>query len=213
MAQAARDFHQLMFDLGYDRYVAQGGDWGSAIAQACARLFPQHCVAIHTNCPTPAPPRGFDAATDLVSDAERQSYERFMTVQNTGRPVTATGMGYTHIQQTRPQSLSYGLNDSPVGLLAWIVEKFRQWSDCSREGGFAAVYTRDELLTNVAIYWFSGSIGSSMRMYYERCATAHALNTVRRRRSGSDRADCLSRSASSCADSLCSLCLGFAASR
>ena len=134
--------------------MAQGGDWGSAIAQACARLFPSHCVAIHLNCPTPVPPRGFDPATDLTP-SERENYTRFMTVQNTGVPVTATGMGYTAIQQTRPQTLSYGLNDSPVGLLAWIVEKFRQWSDCSGPGGFAAVYTREELLTNVMIYWVS----------------------------------------------------------
>lgn len=157
--EVARSFHALMLDLGYADYVAQGGDWGSMTAQSLGRLFPQHCTAIHINMPTAGPPEGFDMLQ--LSPQEAEGLRQSKAFQD-------HGTGYQKIQSTRPQTLSYGLNDSPVGLLAWIVEKFRDWSDCN--GNVESVFTRDELLTNVMIYWVSGSIGSSMRLYYEQFA-------------------------------------------
>merc|ERR1712061_860250 len=82
-----------------------------------------------------------------------------------GAKIQAEGTGYQKIQGTKPQTLSYGLNDSPVGLLAWIVEKLRDWSDCN--GVVESAFTKDEILTNVMVYWLSSSVGSSMRLYYE----------------------------------------------
>lgn len=154
--EVGRTFHTLMMELGYTEYVAQGGDWGSIVVQTLAKLFPKHCKAIHIQVPYAGPPKDFDWST--VSAKEKESLRFAKAFRDYGK-------AYQDIQGTCPQTLSYGLNDSPVGLLAWIVEKFRNWSDCG--GNVESVFTRDELLTNVMIYWVSQSIGSSMRLYYE----------------------------------------------
>jgi pimeloyl-ACP methyl ester carboxylesterase len=144
----------LMTDvLGFDGFLAQGGDRGAFV---CAGLGHRHAPAvrgIHLNMAT-----GIMGAGDEASEDER----RFMQEQMT---FLAREGGYISIQGTRPQTLGVGLNDSPVGLLAWIVEKWRAWSDCN--GDVESCFTKDELLTNVMIYWISATIRPSMHYYYE----------------------------------------------
>ena len=149
---------QLMAGLGYGGYIAQGGDWGAMISTEMGRQDPGHCIGVHLNMVIGMPPAGEGDPKAALSKEERARVERGEAFQN-------DGMGYFHIQSTRPQTLAYGLSDSPAGLAGWIIEKFRSWSDC--EGDLAKCYTRDELLDNIALYWFSGSIGSSTRIYYE----------------------------------------------
>jgi pimeloyl-ACP methyl ester carboxylesterase len=150
----ARAFVELMSRLGYARYVAQGGDWGAQVATRIGALDPQHCVALHLNMPLgsrptdPCPLEDEDKA-DLAAMAQFQSEES----------------GYAIEQGTRPQTLGVGLNDSPAGLLAWIVEKFRAWSDC--DGHPETVFTRDQLITNVMLYWLTETMTSSARLYWE----------------------------------------------
>ena len=150
-------FGRLMTDeLGYARYGAHGGDWGGAVTASVAHARPDDVVGAHVTLVIGAPYLGEGAApltaAEKALQAEREQWRH------------AEG-GYGHIQGTKPQTLAYGLTDSPVGLAAWIVEKFRTWSDCG--GDIESVYTKDELLTNISIYWFTGTIGSSVRLYYE----------------------------------------------
>ena len=153
---------ELMARLGYDRYGAQGGDWGALVSPEVGRIDPDHVVGVHVNAATvgfipfgPVDPE--ELAT--FSDAEKTRLERlnrFLSDQN----------GYFQIQATRPQTLAYALSDSPVGQLAWIVEKFKEWTDASAGLPTDAV-DRDHLLTNVMLYWLTGTAGSSARTYYE----------------------------------------------
>ncbi len=157
----AAAFAELMARLGYSRYGAQGGDWGALITSDIARMDPEHVCGIHLNMPLgqPAPdgpeltPQEQQDLADLGSFQERET-------------------GYQRIQGTKPQTLGYGLNDSPAGLAAWIVEKFRTWSDC--DGDVERSFTRDQLLTNISIYWFTRTITSSTRLYYEVMGTGAA---------------------------------------
>jgi microsomal epoxide hydrolase len=153
MAQA---MCQLMKVVGYERYTAHGTDWGSRVVRDMGLLDPGHLVAVHTSLlRTPLPP-GEDIAA--ITDDERdrlEDIERF----------NAELSGYMHIQGTRPQTLAYGLTDSPVGQLAWLVEKFKEWTD-SIDVPEDAV-DRDTILTNVMVYWLTGTAGSSSRIYYE----------------------------------------------
>ncbi len=150
---------KLMKDvLGYDRFVAQGGDIGGGITNRLARNHADCVAAIHTMV---APPLDIRDAPDL-SAAERE----FLALNDAWELDEGA---YGHQQRTRPQTLAYGLNDSPAGLAAWIVEKWRAWSDCG--GDVLSRFSMDELLTNISVYWFTGTIGSSVRMYYE---SAHA---------------------------------------
>ena len=143
--------------LGYDRYVAQGGDWGARVTAQMGHKHSDHCIAIHsTGVVAPTPYLGPGSAP--LSEAEQgllRQREQWM----------ADEAGYFHIQGTKPQTLGYGLNDSPAGLCAWIVEKYRTWSDC--HGDVESRFTKDELLTTVTIYWVTQSINSSARLYYE----------------------------------------------
>jgi microsomal epoxide hydrolase len=151
-------FVKLMTDvLGYERFAAQGGDWGSLITAAMARQFPERLLGIHLNMLGVRPNTG--PGTPPLTE-EEQAY--LQSVQ-TGRDEET---GYQRIQGTRPQTLAYGLTDSPVGLAAWIVEKFRTWTDCG--GSVETAVSRDELLANIALYWFTGAIGSSFWPYYAR---------------------------------------------
>jgi pimeloyl-ACP methyl ester carboxylesterase len=149
---------ELMEGLGYHHFGAQGGDWGSSVASCLGFTHADTVVGIHLNyIPGSYAPYLGPGAREL-SAAERafqQERERW----------TKTEGGYGQIQRTKPQTLAYGLNDSPAGLAAWIVEKFRTWSDC--DGDVERRFTKDELLTNIAIYWFTQTIGSSTRLYYE----------------------------------------------
>jgi len=148
---------KLMTDvLGYRSFIAQGGDWGSAIATRVAEAAPDRVAGLHLNMIAVALGRTDDTAP---LDADERVFlgdlENFRQEE----------AGYQWIQSTRPQTIAYALNDSPAGLLAWMVEKFRAWSDC--QGDLGRRFTRDDLITAAMIYWVTGTIGSSMRLYYE----------------------------------------------
>lgn len=151
-------WRQLMEGLGYSSFGAQGGDWGASVSTCLGLKYPQQIIGLHLNYIPGSFKPYFDASSPELSSEERS----FLEEQS--RWVEAEG-GYGQVQRTKPQTLAYGLNDSPLGLAAWIVEKFRDWSDC--DGEVERRFTKDELLTNVMIYWLSESIGSSMRLYYE----------------------------------------------
>jgi epoxide hydrolase len=156
----AAAFTKLMRRLGYERYGVQGGDAGSAIAPWLGRLDPTRVVGVHTNALVQLPSMlQLMLASIISSKAERKRLALF-------KHYFQEMMGYAQIQGTRPKTLSYGLNDSPVGQLAWIVEKFKEWVDPSAALPDDAV-ARDKLLTNVSLYWFTGTAGSSANLYYE----------------------------------------------
>ncbi|MFB9837323.1 epoxide hydrolase family protein [Actinoallomurus acaciae] len=146
---------ELMARLGYDRYGAQGGDWGTTITTIIGRRDPEHVAGIHLMPPLAAP----DPATfgDLT-DAERAAIGALEQAQ-------AWEDGYSLEQSTRPQTIGYGLVDSPALLCAWIIEKFRSWTDC--DGHPENALTRDELLDNLMFYWLPGSGASAARLYWE----------------------------------------------
>jgi epoxide hydrolase len=157
IVQVAQTHAALMAALGYTRYAAQGGDWGSAVTLALARHCPERLVGIHMNMLIARPPKGVDPTQGLSPEELGWLQEREQHL--------ARGSGYYQIQGTKPQSLGYGLNDSPAGLAAWIVEKFLSWSDC--DGDVEKRFTKDELLTNIMIYWVTQTITSSTRLYFE----------------------------------------------
>jgi pimeloyl-ACP methyl ester carboxylesterase len=149
---------RLMQELGYERFGAQGGDWGSAVSIGLGLSHAERVIGIHLN---------YIAGRFLLGGTLDQKPEDDMAkayVEQLRAWYDAEG-GYSHEQGTKPQTLSYGLNDSPVGLAAWIIEKFRAWSDCG--GDVESVFSRDELLTNIMIYWVTETIHSSARLYYE----------------------------------------------
>jgi len=149
---------ELMAGLGYQRFGAQGGDWGSSVATCLGFAHADAVVGIHLNyIPGSYAPYLGPGARGLSAAEQDFLQERERWLQSEG--------GYGQIQRTKPQTLAYGLNDSPAGLAAWIVEKFRAWSDC--DGDVERRFSKDELLTNIAIYWFTQTIGSSTRLYYE----------------------------------------------
>ena len=150
----ARAFAELMSELGYARYGAQGGDWGAQVTTGIGALDPEHCAAVHLNMPLAIPPKEEVALTDQ-DKADLAAIQAFAKEES----------GYSAEQSTKPQTLGVGLNDSPAGLLAWIVEKFRAWSDCG--GDPETVFTRDQLITNVMTYWVTSTITSSARLYWE----------------------------------------------
>ncbi|MCH2172543.1 epoxide hydrolase 1 [Myxococcota bacterium] len=145
----------LMSRLGYDRYVAQGGDWGAMVTTCIGIQDPDHCAAIHLNMPiVPPDPDTMDSLTETEQAAltASQHYAQWDS-------------GYSKQQSTRPQTLGYGLVDSPAGQAAWILEKFWAWTDC--DGHPENSLTRDELLDNVMLYWLPGTGASSARLYWE----------------------------------------------
>ncbi len=154
--RVSRAWAQLMSRLGYERYGAQGGDWGSAVTRGLARNDAEHVVGIHLN--TDHVPRGTVERLGAATEFEREALaerNRFGKV----------GTGYMRQQATRPQTLGYALADSPAGQCAWIVEKFAAWSDCGGEPERA--FSRATLLDNVSLYWLTGSAATSARMYWE----------------------------------------------
>jgi len=148
---------RLMARLGYSRYGAQGGDWGSIISTQVALNDAPHVVGLHLNMCFGGAPAGTDPTAGL-SAAERERLAARQAFQ-------AEETGYQQIQGTKPQTIGVALNDSPVGLAAWIVEKFRTWCDCN--GNPETVFTKDELLTNIMLYWVTQTAASSARIYYE----------------------------------------------
>ncbi|KAI0007819.1 alpha/beta-hydrolase [Xylariaceae sp. FL0662B] len=167
MEQYAETMNKLMLKLGYNEYVTQGGDWGCHISRSIAFLYPKHCKAVHLNYSVADPPKflknpilALQHATTPYSKQERQGLDRT-------KWFTEEGYGYNVEQSTKPQTLGYGLADSPVACLAWIYEKLHDWAD-------AYPWTDDEVCTWVSLYWF-GAAGpaASLRIYYE---TAHNVD-------------------------------------
>src|SRR5919202_732641 len=158
----ARAWAEIMSRLGYERYGAQGGDTGAIVSPELGRIAADHVVGVHANGLTVFP-SGDTAELGDLTDGERARLARL-------QQRSQDGLGYAMIQSTRPQTLAYSLADSPAGQLAWIVEKFKEWPDPAPELPEAAV-DRDQLLTNVTLYWLTGTAGSSANSYYE---TAHA---------------------------------------
>lgn len=160
-----RMWGKLMARLGYDRYVAQGGDWGAIVTQSMGQTETEHCAGIHVNMPLVIP----DPDTmDNLTAAEQASLESM------GR-YTEEGSGYSKQQSTYPQTLGYGLADSAVGQMAWIVEKFYMWTDCEQDGTRHPenVLDKDELLDNVMVYWLNNAGASSARLYWESFTSAN----------------------------------------
>jgi microsomal epoxide hydrolase len=165
LARMADISDELMTALGYQQYAAQGGDIGSGVTAALGLRHADHVIGVHVTSAALVTP-WLDESTPPLSPAESAYLE--------GRRNWMSSEGaYYMLQSTKPQTLSFGLTDSPVGLAAWIVEKFRAWSDC--HGDIESRFTKDELLTNISLYWFTRSIGSANRFYYENRTNPLAL--------------------------------------
>jgi pimeloyl-ACP methyl ester carboxylesterase len=152
---------KLMARLDYQQYGAQGGDWGAGIVRWLAANDGAHCIGVHSNFPPSSAPR-----SDVMRGVSSEEIKRYQR----RRQELTDHKAYASFQGTRPLTLGYGLNDSPAGLAAWIIDKFWAWSD--HRGDLENSYTKDELLTNVMIYWVTESMPSSVRIYYE---SRHAL--------------------------------------
>jgi epoxide hydrolase len=151
----ARAWDVLMRRLGYARYVAQGGDWGSMVTTAIGLQAAGACLGIHLTMPIVTP----DPATMAeLTPAEKSAMAGLKSYRT-------EGSGYARQQDTRPQTLGYGLADSPAGQAAWVIEKYQAWMDC--DGHPENVLTRDELLDQVMLYWLPNSAASSARLYWE----------------------------------------------
>jgi microsomal epoxide hydrolase len=161
-------FAALMTDvLGYRRFAAQGGDWGAFITACLGAAYPERVAGIHVNLLAVRRDQMPPAAPTGEEKAYLEELAHWMREET----------GYLQIQGTRPQTLAYGLTDSPVGLAAWIVEKFRAWSDCG--GDVERRFSKDVLLTNVMLYWVTGAIGSSFWPYYARAHSAWPISERR----------------------------------
>ncbi|MCP2361797.1 pimeloyl-ACP methyl ester carboxylesterase [Nonomuraea thailandensis] len=156
LERVARAWARLMDRLGYRRYGAQGGDSGSVISPMLGRAAPENVVGVHVNGALGFP-TGDPAELAELTPAELARLDQYQDQDRAG---------YAIIQATRPQTLAFGLHDSPAGQLAWIVEKFKEWTDPARDLPEDAV-DRDELLTDVSIYWFTGTAASAARLYKE----------------------------------------------
>jgi pimeloyl-ACP methyl ester carboxylesterase len=153
VVRVARAWAELMRRLGYDRYAAHGGDWGSTISRELGRIDAGHVTAVHVTMLS-----GPHQDTEDLAEEEQRRVDRRRLYQQ-------QQSGYAMVQSQRPQTLAYGLHDSPVGQLAWIVEKFLEWTDSTDRPEDAV--DRDQLLTNVMLYWLTGTAGSSARFYKE----------------------------------------------
>ena len=150
-------FAALMTDvLGYQRFAAQGGDWGAFVTSRLGFAYPQRLAGIHVNL------LAVRRDPKLVENPSAEEREYLDQLTHFLKEET----GYQWIQGTKPQTLAFGLSDSPAGLAAWIVEKFRSWSDC--HGDLESVFTKDQLLADITLYWLTGAIGSSFWPYYAR---------------------------------------------
>jgi pimeloyl-ACP methyl ester carboxylesterase len=150
-------WHKLMLELGYDKYGVQGGDFGAGVSTAISMKYPEHVIGMHLNyipgnyVPVMEEKEEFSAEENAYLDSEEEWYSR--------------EGGYSLEQNTKPLTLAYGLNDSPMGLCAWIVEKMYGWAECN--GYIGNVFSKDELLSNVTLYWVTETIHSSVRLYNE----------------------------------------------
>lgn len=150
-------WHQLMTGLGYQHYGAQGGDIGAGVSSWLSLKYPEHVIGLHLNYIS-------GSYKAYLREGEQLS-EEVVAFQKTGAEWSAKEGAYVQIHSTKPLTAAYGLNDSPAGLCAWIIEKFNSWSD--NNGNIENVFTKDELLANVTLYWITQTIHSSMRIYNE----------------------------------------------
>jgi microsomal epoxide hydrolase len=157
IARVAEALATLMAELGYSRYGAQGGDWGAIATMHLGRIDAAHLAGIHLNMAVAGPP-------DPQNPMEGVAGDELEGLGAMG-DFTANETGYQQIQGTKPQSLGYGLTDSPAGLAAWLLEKFRTWTDCG--GDVETALSTEQMLTDITIYWVTNTISSSMRLYYE----------------------------------------------
>lgn len=161
-ARIARIFATLMARLGYERYGLQGGDFGSGIMRQLAIQFPERAIGLHINLVNAGPPSANSEAgatpEELARVRERAEY-------------SANERGYSEIQRTKPQTIGFALNDSPIGQAAWIVDKIRWLCDRGADPVCTTI-SRDEMLTNITLYWLTGTATSSARLYYEARAAA-----------------------------------------
>ena len=148
----------LMARLGYSRYGLQGGDWGGIISRLVAINDASHVAGLHLNFCTAGPPPGTTTPMDGVPADEAARYQARQSYMENER-------AYQQMQGTKPQTVGFSLDDSPAGLAAWIVEKFHAWCDCG--DNIESRFTKDELLTNIMLYWVTGTGSSSARIYYE----------------------------------------------
>jgi pimeloyl-ACP methyl ester carboxylesterase len=163
-AKRAGLWTELMAALGYDRFFAHGSDWGSYLTALLGYRHPQHIRGLHMTAVSMGSAR-HERAQKTPEEAKRaRAMKRYRNREN----------GYQAIQSTKPQTLAYALSDSPAGIASWIVEKWRAWSDC--DGDVERRFSKDELLTNIALYWFTNSINGSMRLYYENAAAPVVLH-------------------------------------
>ncbi len=162
--RVATAFAAIMEKLGYDRYGASGGDWGAIITTALARADQgRHVIGLHLTMPLGPQPAELDP-DEVFSEADLQGIADWAKSQANGDVV------HVPINSTRPHTLAFALNDSPAGLAAWLIDKFRAYSDC--DGDIERSFTKDELLAHVMMYWATGTIASASRIYYERAHSA-----------------------------------------
>ena len=164
LPEMAAMLHQLMVRLGYGRYGAQGGDWGSFVSAWLGAHRAEHVFGIHLNLL----PLRRDAAMFTEPTEEERGYLAELAAW------LKEEAGYQSIQGTRPQTLAFGLADSPVGLAAWIIEKYRAWTDC--DGDPRNAVSMDEMLGNISLYWFTNCIGASFWPYYARSHDAWPID-------------------------------------
>jgi pimeloyl-ACP methyl ester carboxylesterase len=164
ISRIAAAFDQLMAgELGYGRYGVQGGDWGGIIASRMGSAHANHVAAIHLNFVIGVPPAEMDDADRAASD-RRNAF-------------AAQETGYSNVQGSKPNSLTVAQSDSPAGLAAWVIEKFRTWSDC--DGDVEKAFSKDDLITNLMFYWAPNSTASAARIYYEAMRDANAFRSGR----------------------------------
>jgi pimeloyl-ACP methyl ester carboxylesterase len=148
---------KLISELGYKKVIAQGGDFGAGINTALALTHPDKLIGLHLNYI-------HSSFFPFVPTNEIFSEEENLYLKSADEWYKTEG-AYAHQHRTKPLTVAYGLNDSPIGLCAWILEKFYEWSDCN--GNIESVFTKDELLANISLYWFTQTIHSSIRLYNE----------------------------------------------
>lgn len=163
----ARIQHELMCALGYEKYVVQGGDCGATISKWMAELYPENCIGIHLNLVIAFHPDGQDPMKGVTPN-EIKLLENFNKYKS-------QGYGYYEIQRTKPQTIGYGLNDSPIGLAAWIAEKFYGWFDTKTN---KLVVSNDEVLSIISLYWFTETATSSARLYKENGEIGFSFNKI-----------------------------------
>jgi epoxide hydrolase len=171
--RVAAAFAELMRRLGYSRYGVQGGDWGAAISRELGRAHPDRVIGVHLNL-LPGALQDHEPTAAELAPLDHAEQERTLASWARFQDWAQERQAYAELQATRPQTLAYALTDSPVGQLAWIAEKFREWTDSGDRPEDAV--DRDWLLTNVMLYWLTQTAGSSGRIYYER---AHARYAAR----------------------------------